>query len=87
MARFRINASNVAPGQRGIIYISIGAGHNSVRAAAMWGIEDLHLASAWVQPAIDTILPSKPKHTIMVKGGGVQVGIWALQWQREYIHH
>jgi hypothetical protein len=53
----------------------------------MWGIEDLHLASAWVQPAIDTILPSKPKHTIMVKGGGVQVGIWALQWQREYIHH
>ena len=52
----------------------------------MWSIEDIHLASAWVQPTVDTILPGKPQHPIIVEGGGVQVCSRAIRWQRKDGH-
>ena len=60
LTRLEVNATDIAPSQGGIIYISIGAGRNSVRSLKPWSIKDFHIARPWVQSTVDTILSGKP---------------------------
>ncbi len=81
-----VDAGDVRTRQRGVVHNPIRRDVDTVRPAALWGVEHLQIARLRVQPPVHAVLPGEPVDAGPVEDGRIQVDVAARLGKRPLRH-
>src|SRR5262249_34841436 len=83
IATYCVDLGNVVARERGVPYIAIGRGRNTIRSNALRSFPGFNLPVRGIDTSINTVLAGEPENAFSVKGRGIEIGVGKFLWQRK----